>query len=280
MVDVRTVKRWMRSPVMREALLAVRHGKQWRIPHPDDEWIWKMHTRHRLKAVGVPLKPGWEKALDQAHKKCQPYQLESYRLWLAAYSKALERGRITTKARLAALQLWQEACRILRPFKSRLEIEVDKLKANFSRELLRYWPSKEHFKRVQDAYTLRNLETIRRRLDFTQAVRELKRRGKKPAERNLRPLLHEDMRPHINDTREKLNPLVVDWRQPQRGLTLRSFRRRYPLRRQPWRDIVAGVYGIRAIPPGASKPPKTGLTPIRSSKDDVSQPFRRAKSRR
>jgi hypothetical protein len=40
-VGERTIKSWMTKPTTRHALGAVRHGKQWRIPLPDDESNWE-----------------------------------------------------------------------------------------------------------------------------------------------------------------------------------------------------------------------------------------------
>ena len=146
--------------------------------------------------------------------------------------------------------------------------------------VMRYWPGEKHFKHVRAAYTLDKLEEIRGSVDFQQAVRELEQIGQKPTAENVRPLLHKDFLAHINDTREKLPGIVVknptseelqnltlasfcsqnagknwplvtlDFRQPQDGLTLRTFRRRHPLRQQQQRDIVNAVYGVRDSLPG------------------------------
>src|SRR2546427_12046528 len=94
-VDARTIKRWMRCRAKRDALLAIRHGKQWRIPRPDNLILWDMETRDRLEKLGIQLKEPWERELEQHGKEYDRYRLESYRLWLAAYLKVLERDRVT-----------------------------------------------------------------------------------------------------------------------------------------------------------------------------------------
>ena len=137
---------------------------------------------------------------------------------------------------------------------------MDKLKNEFPRQLWRYWPAPCDFEDVRIAYALQELEQIRRRLDFLQAVRTLRqqhvqvrtgrKRGKPPTAENLRPLLHTDVLAHINDNGQELFPEVVDCRQPQRGLTVYEFRKRYQLKQEPWKSIIAEVYGIRGSVPG------------------------------
>jgi len=304
-VDVRTIKRWMKLPAKREALSAVQHGKQWRIPRPDNLYLWQSQASERLKKLGVHLSPAWKRGLRKAGQKCSRYLIESVRLWLAAYMKALKRGRITQKARDAILLLWQTAGEILDPL-PRYEMDVEKLKSKFPdqlrkrglpedevRAVMRHWPGEKHFKKVRAARTRKQLEAIRCTLDYLQAARDLKRAGKKPTADNLRPLHHKDILAHINGTRETLRGIVVqnptpeelrkltlasvcgqiggkkppvvtvDFRQPQGGLRLRTFRNRHPRRQHPQSEIVASVYRISSSLPSAEEKPHTGKTPIR-----------------
>jgi len=301
-VTSRTVKHWTTRPVARDALGVVRHGRQWRIPRPDDETKWEMHTRRRLKSAGVSLKPVWELQLEKLGKQSDRYLVESYRLWLAAYVKALEQGRVTQTARENMLLLWKTACEILDPPTPlrRYEMDVKKLKSHFPPKLrerdlpvktiMHYWPSERHFRPLRAAHTLADLEKIRRELDFWQAYRDEFRRGRsrEPTVENLCRLLHKDLMTHINDTRDKPpdgftivnNPepeemhmmtlasvqdqsqrklpprILVNFRQPQNGISLRTFRTRYPrARRQP---IIAKVRRILSTPPGVDDAPQRG----------------------
>jgi hypothetical protein len=241
----------MRRPATREALLAARHGRQWRIPRPDNVDFWEMETRVRLKAVGICLKQSLEKELERLADENKSYWPEVYRLYLAASAKALRRGRITLKAKKAIDALSHAALDILSTRKQRFG--VDTLKRAFPRHLWRYWPTEEHFKAIQDANTGKAIEAERRRLDFVQAVRILRRRNRTPTAENLCPLLHLDWLAHMNDTGEKLPPSVIDRRQPQLGISLDQFRRRYPVRKQPWRSILAKIYGVLGSIPGAEE---------------------------
>ena len=333
--NMRTIKRWMNDPAKREALGAVRHGKQWRILLPksfggNSEWAWEMQTDHRLKEIGVHLKNSWEKDFEELGKQSARYHLETYRLWLAAYIKALGHGRVTQKIRVNILLLWQTACRILDLQKSlkRYEMDVEDFKSLFPPQLrerglsvksiMQYWPKKNHFKIFHKIHTKSDFEKMRRKLDFWQAYRDelRRRRGKEPTAENLCPLLHKDLMTHINDTRhqipldtvkahtpeelrraveadywrnqnriqseinkcffaaentdetKQINALhslpVIDLREPQNGISLRTFRTRYP--RQYQKRIIAEVLHILSAPPSVDEKPHTGKTPVRDSK--------------
>ena len=91
-VSVRTIKNWMKSPRLRKALLAVQHGKQWRIPLPEYETSWAWQASSRLEAAGVNLKSSWEQELRRLSKQCDRFLPESYRLWLDAHLQILKRA--------------------------------------------------------------------------------------------------------------------------------------------------------------------------------------------
>jgi hypothetical protein len=202
-VSVRTMKRWMTCPTLRKALLVVRDGKQWRIPRPDYETTWVWETRRRLKEAGIHLRSSFHKELHKLSKEFGRYSLESFRLWLAAYMKALERGRVTQKARENMLLLWQTACEVLNPTSplKRYEIDVEILKSRFPpilrerglsvKSIMHYWPEKRHFDPVRRAsYTKVDFEEIRRELDFYQAYRdELRRQRDKVPKAKIPELL-------------------------------------------------------------------------------------------
>lgn len=327
-VDVRTIKRWMTCPATRDALGAIRHGKQWRIPLPDDEGAWEMQIDYRLKAAGITQKPSWQRGLEKHCKKSARYQLESFRLWLAAYLQASVKSEgITQEDITAVLNLWQTACAILG--KLPRGAEVDKCKSQFPEQLqarnfsderiqfiMSYWPEAKYIREVRAVRTLEQLENIRRKADTLQAIKTCKNLGYKPTAGNLRPLLHRDFVAHINDTKDDLPPStirahtpedlrdaafadywrkknlgqseinkwfstagnpdettktfalpslpMIDTRQPQDGLKLRTFRNRHPLRRDPQKTVIAAVYGQDNIP-GADEQPHSGKTPIRDS---------------
>ncbi|MGO8926405.1 MAG: helix-turn-helix domain-containing protein [Limisphaerales bacterium] len=304
-VSERTIKHWMARPETREALGAVRHGKQRRIPRPDKLDHWCNDTRRRLVKLGIQLRPACERALERIGKRNARLYLESCRLWVAATMKALGRRDLTENARDAVILLWQVAHEILDPL-PRDEMEVDKLKPQFLKHLrarplseervnsvMSYWPEKEYFKQVCAAHTLKELEAIRRKLDYAQAICKLQQSGQKPTAELARPLVHEDIMAHINDTGEKLpgrvfKPetshdlrriveasvyltnqqragMIIDLRKPQDGLPLRTFRRHHPVRKSPHREIVAAVYGAADSIPGADETSRSGKTPVRDS---------------
>jgi len=298
-VGERTIKRWMARPAARGALGAVRHGKQWRIPLPNNGSNWAIHADHRLRTAGVLKKPLWGRDLEKCSKHCDRYLFESYRLWLATYARAVGHGAITQEDIMEILLLWQAACTILslQPEKA----EADKLKSKFPDQLrsrnlsesqilsiMSRWPGEHYFKKIRAADTMNKLEKIRRGFDIAQAAKTCEHLGKKPTAKNLRPLLHKNIMEHINDTRDKLpgivvnNPtpeelqsitlasvcdqmqgkqpplVLIDLRRPQRGLALRTFRERHPLRESPQREIVATVYGTKDSIPSAVDRPQIG----------------------
>jgi len=277
-VEARTIKRWMNDPARRNALGAVRHGQQWRIPFPDNADAWEMQTDYRLKAAGVTRKPSWERALEKECKKSSHCQLETYRLWLAAHSQlSATSDGVTQEDITAILLLWQTACKILGSLPR--GTEVDKLKSKFPdqlrmrnfpekeiRSIMSYWPEQNYFKGVRAAHTLEQLENIRSGMDTVQAAKTCKNLGQKPTAGNLRPLLHKNFLTHINDTREELPIGVHDLRQPQNGLKLRTFRNRHPLKKSPLKTVIATVYDVRDGIPGADENAHSGKTPVRDSK--------------
>jgi hypothetical protein len=225
-VTTRTIKRWMTNAAMRNALGAVRQGKQWRIPLPksfngESEFTWEMHTHNRLKEIGVHLQDSWEKGFEELGKQFARYELETYRLWLAAHSQlSVKSDGVTQEDITAILLLWQTACKILDPLPK--GTEVDKLKSKFPGQLqarnvsedrirliMSYWPEQNCFKPVRAARTLEQLEKIRTGMDTAQAVKTCKNHRQKPTADNLRPLLHENFMEHINDTRDALPGIVV-----------------------------------------------------------------------
>ena len=130
-VNVRTIKRWMQRQNTREALSAVRHGKQWRIPRPANLLLWESETRRRFEAIGCPLAPVWKAELRNTARRCDRYMTEANRIWLASYAKAMSLGRFDQKARNGILILWQAACEILDPL-PRCEMKFERLKPRFA----------------------------------------------------------------------------------------------------------------------------------------------------
>lgn len=270
-VSTRTIKRWLTRPDTRAALGGVHHGKQYRIPHPDNLDKWSRDARWRLERLGIQLTPAWERELQEIGTANARHYLESHRLWIAVTLNALGRRDLTQNARYAALRLMEAARKILDPL-PRHQMQVNTLKSKFPVDLqargfsegevnsiMSYWPDEKHFKQVWAALTISELEVIRRSLDYAQAVHRLERGRQKPTAELIRPLLHKDIMTHINDTGEQLPEIeasqIIDRRMPQDGLALRSFRRRHPLRKSPQRDIVETVYDVRDNIPGTEPPP-------------------------
>ncbi len=243
-----------------------------------------MRTRRRLKEAGIHLKPYWEQELERMSKECDRYLLESFRLWLAAYVKALERGRVTQKARDNMLFLWQTACEVLNPTKplKLYEMGVEPLKSRFPpilrerglsvKSIMHYWPEERHFEQVRKAsYAKVDFEKMRRELDFYQAYRDelRRRRDKEPKAKILCSLLHRNLMTHINDTREELQRGSIDSRRPQKGISIRTFRTRYP--RAGQKIIIAQVRRILSAPTSIDEKPYTGKTPVRDSTDSMNE---------
>jgi hypothetical protein len=311
-VSERGIKYWKTQPATREALGAVRHGKQWRIPRPDNLDNWRFETRRRLKNLGLQLPAPWERNLRDIGTETARYYLESCRLWLAAQLTAVIRGPVTQEDIRAIHMLLQAGREVLRMQPD--GVRVDTLKSKFPDRLrlrkfsdadisgiMSYWPEDTCFEQVRTARTLKQLEKVRRRVDVAQAAKSCRHLGQKPTARNMRPLLHNDMLAHINDTREILpgivvqrptseklrtmtlasvysslhgtpaQPVTIDFRQPQDGLPLRTFRRRHPSRQSPQKDIVVAVYGIRDSIPGADERPFTGKTPTHYPNDSPTE---------
>lgn len=277
-VDVRTIKRWMSRHGTRAALLAVQHGKQWRIPRPENLDFWESETRARLNALGITLRETWERDLERLAKEFRPYWPEFRRLYLAVCAKALSLGRITMKAKLGVDLLCHAALEIMEREKVRFGVEA--LKRKVPRHHWRYWPRQCDFEAIKDTHTRRDIEVERRRLDFVRAVRILRRSHKKPTAENLCPLLHQDWLADFNATKEVLPSGVIDFRQRQSGISLDQFRRRYQLQKQPWYSIIAKVYGILGSIPGADEKPHIGKTPQRGSKDEAMTEWKPRPSRR
>jgi excisionase family DNA binding protein len=302
-VSMRTVKRWIEQQETRDALLAVRHGAQWRIPYPDNLDDWRSHTRWRLKKLGVQFEPDWKRELRKiAKNENGSTVIESRRLWLAAYAKALSRGRITQKVRAGIEVLRQISCKILGDSRDS-EMDLEKLKSRFPpairarglsvKSIMRYWPKTQHFQRLRNAHIQADFEKIRLELDSLQGRRDERRRqrGNEPTAENLRPLCHKNILAHINDTRETLPGIVVknptpaelqriiigsiyahmhgkkplpsslDFRQPQNGLKLRTFRNLHPV--SPQKKSIAMVHGILDSNPCVEERLQTGKTPVR-----------------
>jgi len=251
---------------------AIRDGKQWRIPYPNNIWHWEISVRRRFKDLGAELKPSWKRELEALGKEFARYELESYRLWLAAYLKAVSRGPITYKGITEILLLWQAACQILalQPKGT----EVGKLKSQFPgqlgslnissakiRSIMSRWPGENCFQKVHAARTLKQLEQLRRAVDVAQAAKACEERGEQPTGPNLCPRLHKNFMMHINDTREELPGHVIDLRKTQKGLPLRSFRARHPLRKVPQKTIIAETYRHNAEYPGPGEKSEKVETP-------------------
>src|SRR5688572_10224464 len=103
-LSTRTIKRWLRVPPMRGALLGAREGKQWRIPRPQCLAAWRADVLLRLGTTGLPqanslLDKPWKKEIDLIAAKNEPYWKEVRKLYFAASLKALGEGRITTKVK-------------------------------------------------------------------------------------------------------------------------------------------------------------------------------------
>jgi hypothetical protein len=226
-VDVRTIKRWMKSPSKRAALGVVRHGKQWRIPRPTQIWHWDFGVRRNFKHLGIRLKAHWERGLETLGKDFAKFELESYRLWLASHLQlSAEREKITDEDITCILLLWQTACKLLGSLPE--STRVNTIKSRFPEQLrirslsedeigtvMQYWPKDDYLVRVRAARTLKQLERIRRGQDTLQAARELEGKGEKPTAENLRPLFHKSIMEHINDTREKLPPGTIQAHKPE-----------------------------------------------------------------
>lgn len=144
--------------------------------------------------------------------------------------------------------------------------------------VMRYWPGREHFRLVANLRTRADVETVRRQIDYALAAQKLEREGWKPTADNLKPLLHHNMTSQINDSPEQLPGVIVkpqnheqlrrlvnaavcdnfanrkspdvtlDFRKPQAGLSLRTFRDRFPKKQK--QNIIGTVYRAETTVPG------------------------------
>lgn len=292
-----------------EALGAVRFGKQWRIALPksfsgDSEWAWEMHARHRLKKIGVHLKPSWEIEFDKLDKQSDRHRLETYRFWLAAQLGLLERDAIT-REHLAPIQLLLNAAgEILGSLSEAAEVE--KLKSKFPDQLrkldfsedkinfiMSYWPEPDFFQRVRAAGTLEQLEKIRDGMDTVQAIKTCKNLGINPTAKNLLAYKHKDFTTHINNWLEQMPGIVFHYPTPnelhmitmvsvqdqihgkppaitsidlsKKGLALRTGRNRDSLKKLSLKKFRAPVCDVQDSIPGVDEKLHTGKTPAHSS---------------
>jgi hypothetical protein len=244
-VDVRTIRRWLRNPALREALGAVvsNTGKKYRILLPDDPNAWAARARHRLNALGRHLKEPLERELERVCREQGPILVETGRLYLAAWLKALQKAAevepipITQATKDRILQLWLLANSRLAqcdsatgktPIERDLRRRLADLKSELPERLLPYWPGEEHFQQVWAADKAKDLEAIRLRIDFTVGVLRARQTEKKEAAhstaKHLFPLLHRDITHQINDTGEDLahNYFEQTGKEPPPGFILKA----------------------------------------------------------
>jgi hypothetical protein len=157
-----------------------------------------------------------------------------------------------------------------------------------------YWPGEEELAKVCKLRTLKKLEEIRQRLDFTLAGDELTDQGKEVTGQGVAPLLHLDRTHHINDTGEQIpgrvirhptsvqirkvvlasvcetvagkpSPVVTfDNRQPTEGVSLRTVRKRSPRRAASQVAITSILTGVSDAIPGLH--PELPATPTHTGK--------------
>jgi hypothetical protein len=292
--NARTVKRWLSRQQTREVLGAIRNGKQWRIPRPGNLEHWYGETRQRLVGAGVRPKLHRKSALEKMFSSLKRFArtksrdlLERYRFRLACELAVVTAGPITPQDKLAFDQLWRASEKVKTRRGIPAELSKTGLSAKEIREVMSRLPKKKQLAEFDRVRTLDELEPIRQRIDFTQAVRILEERGQKPTAANIGPLLHRDIIAHMNDTGEELPGIVVraqsteqlrkitlasvcdyvrgktppllalDFRQPQPGTARRTVQTRHPLKQQTQREIVGSVYGIRISPPSAEQKPQS-----------------------
>ena len=127
---------------------------------------------------------------------------------------------------------------------------------NLPRELWRYWP-----KTLLDGHTKKDWESKRREIDYVTALRTLRRRSSvpPPAEEML-PLLHRDWREQINawgreaDANQLATVPIKDWRRAKKGISLRTFRERYPSRQEKWMMLTTMVFPSPPSAPSVDNP--------------------------
>jgi len=257
-VDVRTIKRWMGVEKMRTVLGAVRQGKQWRILRPVSVGAWAARVREaqsRTLDWGEQLR---RKVLAVAKQKPEQ-RVECLRLWLACWAKAVKHEDMLAEANEAIALLFEVAWDILQ---SAPGCKCSQLKRQFTAELqsrgapehiikrvMGYWPDAAHFARVNNLSPER-METIRQGIDYALAQKEAKRLGLKQTNENLCQFLHLNLRLHINDTGEKLPEGCIDRREPQKGLAIRTVKKRHSRKRGEAKRIGGIVNGALTTIPG------------------------------
>ncbi|MGC8990002.1 MAG: Asp-tRNA(Asn)/Glu-tRNA(Gln) amidotransferase subunit GatC, partial [Verrucomicrobiia bacterium] len=226
------------SPAKRRVLGAVRRGQQWRIRRPESVSAWACRVR---QALGLP-EPR-ERALRNYGIK-KPVLFEAFRLWLAVRLGAVAHGPVNRETLDASLLLWQVACDVLeklppaerdfRTCKAAIETALVAGQLPFPvRKVMAWWPTAEVCAKVAEARTTRELEKLRRQLDYAEALQKLKATGVAPTASNVEPLLHLSFVEHINDTGETFHGAI---RVPSRHEIERIDRRVEKLW-QKWRSL-------------------------------------------
>jgi hypothetical protein len=223
-VDEKTIKRWMKNQAIRQALGAVRHGQQWRIPLPystggDSEWAWELRTLERLEKIRISIIPDWQREFHELEKRGKDSKsniLEANRVWLAARLQLAAQLNSTSRAiaeadKTATLLLHDATLEILKAMPK--GAKVDNLKSQIPQQLkaggcsdkkidsiMSYWPEAIYVQLVHSLSTPKQMDEIRQGLDYMEATQICEKLNVKPTHENAMPLLHIDFAAHIHDT--------------------------------------------------------------------------------
>ena len=265
----RQLKRWLSDTNKRDILGAVRKGKQWRIRRPKDLGFWAARVRCQIRDLGnapgarlpgrqrkvkaegeEPVRRrGLDDSIDQLAKR------SPWPKWVARWMVAALAQAGSAKGRIG----WNKATR-----RGLVELYIhcseyddeSKAEENLPRQLRRYWP-----KRFFEEYTEKEWESKRREIDYVTALRILRRRSSTPpnAEKML-PLLHRDWRDQINawgreaDEKQLKSVKIIDLRTLTKGISLRTFRNRYPDGQANWKMLKAEIFPISNVVPSVDNP--------------------------
>jgi len=251
-VNVRTIKRWMRDPVKRAALGAVRRGTQWRIPMPDNPSDWALRVRVRTEP---DLERYAERALTRLVRARKETDSWAKRLWLACMLKAGLRGLISKTTRAAIDIIWEAASRLTKPsncmkeLRGQIERQLHHLSEEERRAVMRTLANQSRFDDVERIRTKKEFEKVRRLLDYIQALKLAKRKRRKSTNAEIRPFLYPGFVEQMNDTGEYLPPRTNDRRsRPKRGIAERTIKIRHRRKDTAEAAIIAQVYNHNESP--------------------------------
>lgn len=280
-VTTRTIRRWLSSPWGRRKLGAIRSAGRWRIPIKA-RWYQARMEDLRLRTLWhrYPSQPETVARISRSERRQIRKEIcelvkddeQQWSEWMGAATLWAYIYLVSSRTGQGVLAA-AEVDELLRFFAHCAAADSPQAaQSNLPEDLRRLWPPSKMllFGRGRtQAANLAQLEKCRREWQFREAVELLSRsESKRPRTHEIRALIHPDWRNQLNaiDRATDRNALRRLPGENPRCLSLREFRRRYPLTESPWKEILARTYVPSAFS-GAVAPLKNGR-PIETMDDD------------